>query len=222
MPERGGEGADDRGSGMGIVSIRWKAVGVVVVAALVGFAWGTGPASADTENPRFAGKWAVTAYAGIGTDGGIEDAPGIEADFNDAYMVTLAPSRELWRWRDLAALEVEGQVAQHFVKQDHTEFNALLVARWLAFPWNDTVRTSIAAGEGVSYATTIPEIESERSPGKTSRLLNYLMFELELAPPQQENWSVVARLHHRSGVYGLYNGVSKGSNILAAGVKYRF
>ncbi|MCD6073356.1 MAG: hypothetical protein K0Q70_239, partial [Rhodospirillales bacterium] len=28
--------------------------------------------------------------------------------------------------------------------------------------------------------------------------------------------------HHRSGVFGLYDGVSKGSNLVTAGIRYRF
>lgn len=164
----------------------------------------------------------MSLYGGVGTDGGIEDIPGLEADFNNAYMATLAVSREIARWKDLAAVEIEGQIARHFVKQRHWETNLLLVARWHAFPWNRFVRTSIAVGEGVSYASSIPVIEQERSPGKNSRLLNYLMFELELAPPDKPNWSVFARIHHRSGVFGLYDDVSLGSNIVAAGIRFRF
>lgn len=167
-------------------------------------------------------RWAVTGYAGIGTDGGIEDFPGFQADFNDAYMAGVGVSREFARWRDLVAFEAEGQVSQHFGKQDHTEGELLLVARWLKFPWNETVRTSAAVGEGISYASSIPVIEQERSPGNTSHLLNYIMLELELAPPQQDEWSFVTRIHHRSGVFGLYDGVSKGSNLVTVGVRYRF
>ncbi|MCD6073710.1 MAG: hypothetical protein K0Q70_593 [Rhodospirillales bacterium] len=167
-------------------------------------------------------RWAVTGYAGIGTDGGIEDFPGLEADFNDAYLLGIGVSREIWRWRDNAAFEIEAQLNQHFEKQDHSEGNLLIVARWLDFPWNETVRTSFAAGEGLSYASSIPEIERERSPGNNSRLLNYLMIEAELAPPDEEQWSFVARIHHRSGVFGLYDGVSKGSNLVTAGIRYRF
>lgn len=195
-----------------------------LAAAAFAMAISVGAAAADLGSPTSGrlGNWALTVYGGVGTDGGIEDFPGLDADFNDAYMGAAALSRELARWRDSAALEVEGQVAQHFRKQDHAEGNLLLVARWLDFPWNGSVRTSVAIGEGVSYATSVPEIERERSPDKTSRLLNYMLLELELAPPDEERWSFVTRIHHRSGVFGLYDGVSKGSNILGAGLKYRF
>jgi len=179
-------------------------------------------ARAEEPGLDLSDRFAVSVYGAIGTDGGIEDVPGLDADFNSAYMVAVAPSLEFARWRDLAAFEVEGQVAQHFNKQDHTEFNALVVGRWLKFPWNETVRTSFAIGEGVSYATEIPEIERERSPNETDHILNYLMLELELAPPDEERWSFIARIHHRSGVFGLFDGVSRGSNFLGAGVKVRF
>lgn len=178
---------------------------------------------AETERPLLQfNKWALTVYGGIGTNGGIEDIPGLQADFNDAYMLGVAGSRELSRWQELLALEVEGQVVMQFKKQDHGEGNLLLAARWLEFPWNDSVRTSIAVGEGISYASSVPTIETERSPGRTSKLLNYLLLELELAPQQQSRWSFVTRIHHRSGVFGLYNGVSLGSNLLGIGMKYRF
>ena len=167
-------------------------------------------------------KWSISLYGAVGTDGGIEDFPGLKADFNDAYMLDLAIGREVWRWDDKLAVGLEAQVAQHFVKQDHTEGNLLITVRWLDFPWNDTINTSIAVGEGISYASSVPAIERERSPGKTSQLLNYLMLEVELAPPGENAWSFFTRIHHRSGVYGLYDGVSKGSNLVGGGVRYKF
>jgi len=52
------------------------------------------------------------------------------------------------------------------------------------------------------------------------KFLNYLAFEVEaLVSPQ---WSAVGRIHHRSGAYGIYNGVSEGSNAYLIGLRYRF
>ncbi len=169
------------------------------------------------------GKWALTVYGGIGIDGGIADIPSLTAEFNNAYMLDVACSREVSRWwQDRLALEVEVQVAQHFKKQDHFETNLLMVARWMKFPWNNRVRTSFAIGEGISYASSIPTIERERSPDKTSHLLNYMMYELEFAPPERSRWRFIVRVHHRSGAWGTFNDVIRGSNIVGAGVKYRF
>ena len=181
-------------------------------------------AGAEPASPvaRPLDKWALTVYGGIGSDSGIDRVFTFQAHLEDAYMLDVGCSREVARWGDQVALEVEGQVAQHFKKQDHCEGNLLLSVRWMEFPWNDCVRTGVAVGEGISYASSVPTIERERSPGKTSRLLNYMMSELELAPPKQSRWSIVMRIHHRSGVGGLFNGVTMGSNILGVGMKYRF
>ena len=53
-----------------------------------------------------------------------------------------------------------------------------------------------------------------------STFLNYLAFEIEaLVSP---SWSAVGRIHHRSGAYGLYSGVSEGSNAYLVGLRYRW
>ena len=55
---------------------------------------------------------------------------------------------------------------------------------------------------------------------KYATFLNYLAFEVEgLVTPE---WSVVGRIHHRSGAYGTYSGVSEGSNAYLLGVRHRF
>ena len=55
---------------------------------------------------------------------------------------------------------------------------------------------------------------------KYATFLNYLAFEVEgLVTPE---WSVVGRIHHRSGAYGTYSGVSEGSNGYLLGLRYRF
>ncbi|MEI8252022.1 MAG: DUF3769 domain-containing protein, partial [Synechococcus sp. ELA057] len=50
--------------------------------------------------------------------------------------------------------------------------------------------------------------------------LNYLAFEIEgLVSP---TWSLVGRIHHRSGAYGVYSGVREGSNGYLVGLRYRW
>lgn len=165
---------------------------------------------------------ALTVYGAGLTKGGIQDIPGFEAQFTNGYMGAVALSHELAQWGDWAAFEVEGQLAKHFGVQNHSEANALLVARWQKFPWDHLVNTSVAVGEGISMASSVPVIERERSPIHHQRFLNYILLELELAKPEEERWSFVSRIHHRSGVFGTYGGQHKGSNLLGAGVRYRF
>ena len=93
--------------------------------------------------------------------------------------------------------------------------------RWLKFPWDDHIDTSFAVCDGVSYATEYPQIEVEKmdNPSKT---LNYLMFEFDFRIPDIPKWSAIFRIHHRSGVFGAFNGVDGGSNAIGFGVKYTF
>ncbi len=117
----------------------------------------------------------------------------------------------------------EGQLVQHLGEQRHQELNILLLARWTRFPWDNYLNTSIAFGQGLSFATREPPLEPRTDTDEeSSRLLNYLLVEVEVARPGEQRWSLVARVHHRSGVFGLYGGVRGGSNFVGAGLRYRF
>ncbi|MEZ4599751.1 MAG: hypothetical protein R2940_08180 [Syntrophotaleaceae bacterium] len=143
------------------------------------------------------------------------------SEYADSYVSALIVNKEIKDIGRHLRLEGEGQVVKHWGLQDHFEFNALIGLRWLTFPWDRYLDTSFAIGEGLSYATDDPEIEVEKHD-RTSRLLNYLMFELALQVPQQTEWTLFARIHHRSGVFGLFDGMSGGSNVVGAGVRYTF
>jgi hypothetical protein len=144
-----------------------------------------------------------------------------DRDYADSYMTALTVGKGLTGYKHYLSLEGEGQVVKHWGDQDHFEFNALAVLRWLPFPWDRYLDTSMAVGEGLSYATDDPEIEVEKHD-RTSRLLNYLMFELAVVVPHRPQWTLFARVHHRSGVFGLFDGVSGGSNVVGAGLRYAF
>ena len=73
--------------------------------------------------------------------------------------------------------------------------------------------------EGVSLLSQNSNYERTFRENYTT-FLNYLAFEVEaLVRPQ---WSLVGRIHHRSGAYGTYSGVSEGSNGYLVGLRYRF
>ena len=165
-------------------------------------------------------KWYLILYGGQITDGTLGETLCGAVGLENSYFTTLAVARELKRFDDWVSVEVEGQVVQHFGIQDHEEFNLALVVRWLPFPWDCYLDTSFALGDGLSYATDIPEIESERHDEVSTRFLNYLMFEFDFKLPQFPRWSLIARLHHRSGIYGLFDGVDGASNAVCLGVKY--
>jgi len=142
-------------------------------------------------------------------------------EYVNSYVAVLAVGKGFADYKHYLRMEGEGQVAKHWGEQDHFEFNALLGLRWLPFPWDRYLDTSFAVGAGLSYATDEPEIEVEKND-RTARLLGYLMFELAVVVPQQPKWTLFARVHHRSGAFGLFDGVSGGSNVLGAGLRYAF
>jgi hypothetical protein len=189
-------------------------VSYILVVALVFILTGQRDAAAD-------GKWFVCLYGAQITGSDERDILTFEADYENSYLGALAVGKEFWTYKDCIGMEAEGQIVKHWEMQDHFEFNALFVIRWLPFPWDDHIDTSFAVGNGISYATEDPEVE-ERAHDDVSKTLHYLMLELSFVLPNQARWNVFARLHHRSGVFGLYNGVSGASNALGAGVRYTF
>jgi hypothetical protein len=98
-----------------------------------------------------------------------------------------------------------------------------LYLRYDGLPWNDTVYTTIGVNTGLSYLTDISEFERGRdSERKASELLHYMGPELTFADPENKNLELVLRYHHRSGVFGLFDGVVSGSTFLSAGIRIRF
>lgn len=169
------------------------------------------------------GDWSMTLYGARLLKGNLSDASLLHEGFEDSYLVALALAKRIASYKEKIDLEVEGQTVKHSGDQDHWEFNGLGAIRWLPFPWDEYINTSFAAGAGLSYATEIPKVEEERrGDGQTQKFLAYLMMELAFSLPQLPNWSLVTRVHHRSGAFGLFNGVTGGSNAWGFGIKYTF
>jgi hypothetical protein len=117
------------------------------------------------------------------------------------------------------------QVAANFTVRNGSnqntiyEINPYVAWRWANLPWNRQLPTTLAIGEGVSYDTSIPSLEKKNH---AKRLLNYLMLEATFALPSYPNLQLVARIHHRSGAYGLYRAGNTGSNAIGLGIRYNF
>jgi len=171
------------------------------------------------------GRRGLTVYGGQFVDNSLPNDLLVFQDFDpvDSYIATVAYSQQI-AVRDSYRWETEEQFVQHFGEQDHQELNALILFRWTRFPWDKSLKTTFAIGEGLSYAVETPALEKEleANDGGTNQWLNYLLLELTFAAPSWKNWSIVGRVHHRSGVFGLFDGVDGGSNILALGLRYDF
>lgn len=162
--------------------------------------------------------WSFSLVRAAQVRGGLKNTL---TDHWPAYISFLRAAKEFAGSRDGLAWEVEGQLVKHLGLQHHWETNGLVVARWHPFPWDRYLDTSFAIGEGLSYATDVPEVELARGKD-TARLLNYLLFELTFALPKYPNVQLVTLMHHRSGAYGLFSGVVGGSNFFGSGIKYMF
>lgn len=139
---------------------------------------------------------------------------------------TLARSNIVRRFFSPVVDEV--QLAGNFTVRDGKynkgkiyEFDPYIIFRWSNFPWNDYLYTTLGAAEGVSYTSRIPWVE-KRYNHDCARFLNYLMFELTFALPNNPRWQLVIRIHHRSGGYGLYGAGNTGSNTAGLGIRYYF
>jgi hypothetical protein len=173
--------------------------------------------SASADDP----DWKVTMYGARLTADSLGDTLTLDATYEDSYLVVLAASKRVLSYRELMSIEIEGQVGKHFGIQNHWELNAVPVVRWLRFPWDGYVDTSLAVGAGVSYALETPEIEAV-GVTDTPQLLGYLMFEIAASLPTMPDWFFVARLHHRSGANGLFGDRLDASNAVGLGIRYGF
>jgi hypothetical protein len=121
-------------------------------------------------------------------------------------------------------LELDLSVADLFGRGNELEFGAIPEFRWKWFPWNNVVYTNVRVGPlGLSYTTGLSVEESSDTTGNhTSRFLNLDVYEWTFAPSEQSKWEGFIRNQHRSGIFGLINGVRGGSNYVNLGLRVRF
>jgi hypothetical protein len=170
----------------------------------------------------FSTPWSVMLYQGFGTSVDMGQVLVFDIKSEDSLFTGLVANRKMFSFWRYFTFELEGQVLRHYKKQEHWEYNGLFMVRFHPFLLDPTIDIEFAVGEGLSYATKTPVIEHEQHPDASSRLLNYLVFEVAFTPAQYREWSLVTRIHHRSGVFRLFNGTKGGSNFLALGLRYHF
>ncbi len=186
---------------------------MLTVALIANFSAGSANAQSD---------WAATVYAGRLTDARLDETAIGDFKFEDPYYLGLGLMRRIYTYRHYFDLELEGQVKKFFRGQDHWEYGLIGYIRWLPFPWDRYLETSFAAGAGLSYATSVPEIEVKNN-GESARFLGALSFEFTFALPAIPEWCLVAGIiHHRSGAAGTFSGVKGASNGLGMGVRFKF
>ena len=219
----------------------WTWACVILATPLVGHAPaasaserpGSGPAPEQSVNlPDTSSwldkKWAVTFYAGRLTTGSIDDLlpPFQNLDFVDEQWFGIAASRQVFRGES-TSIEIEAGAGNYVEHGGSDKFKPQVwgaaYLRYHNFPWNHVLRTTIAASVGVNYTFERSRLEELRSDnGETRKLQHYFAPEITLAHPDWQDLEVVARIHHRSPVYGLLGCHGCSSNTAAFGLRKRF
>ena len=175
--------------------------------------------------------WAVTAWGGQMIDAAFGDTFLFNGQMRPEAVLGIGVQKRIMRAGPLA-VELEADLFSHIAQQQQGgEFNQStpyadlppqnfgeavigIGARVWVQPW-----LSFSVVEGVSYNTDVSLYEKTFRENYT-QLLNYLAFEVEAAV--SSDLSLVGRIHHRSGAFGTYSGVSEGSNGYLLGLRYRW
>ena len=175
--------------------------------------------------------WAVTAWGGQMIDAAFGDTFLFNGTMRPEAVLGIGLQKRILRAGPLA-LELEADLFSHLAKQQPGgEFNqdkpyadlpaqsfgegiVGIGARLWVQPW-----LSFSVVEGISYNTDYSLYEKTFRENYT-KLLNYLGFEVEAAV--SSDVSLVGRIHHRSGAFGTYSGVTEGSNAYLLGLRYRW
>lgn len=171
-------------------------------------------------------KNSLSAYYGVATNAHIEEIPTFSFEKRNAYFLGISYGREFFRtdkFKELS-LEIEGGFYDHFGDfGNHQEATLTILARFNNLFPQDFFIESFAIGEGLSLASDDPSFESYlHDENESNDFLNYLAFEFVFKLPKLEDTKLIYRLHHRSGVYGLFDGINGGSNYLSFGVRHKF
>ena len=175
--------------------------------------------------------WAVTAWGGQMIDSNFGDTFLFNGRMREEYLLGVSMQKRIWRAGPFA-IELEADLFGHQAfKQPGGPFNQAvpnadtpeqqfgeailgLGARLWLQPW-----LSFGFVEGVSLYSSVSNYERTYRENYT-QFLNYLAFELEASVSDQ--FSLVGRIHHRSGAFGTYSGVKEGSNAYLLGLRYRW
>ena len=178
--------------------------------------------AAAVRSARADFDWAATFYHGWLTEATLGEMIQLDLTVDTEFSYWgLALTRKITEITPSLNLEGEGIIVKYTGEQDHLELDALLSGRWLNFPWNRHVDTTAAIGLGLSLASEEPYYEV-RNKGESEQLLSFLLFEVTVGVPKLPRWDLVARINHRSGVFGLFNGVHGAMNSVALGLKCHF
>lgn len=99
------------------------------------------------------------------------------------------------------------------------DYNAAFSIRWVDFPWNRWLVTSVMTGVGFSYSAETPLMDYQRHPGENRSKVKFNWpIQLSLALPQWPEHQLIAFIDHQSGGHLFDAG---GINSIGLGYRYQ-
>lgn len=138
--------------------------------------------------------------------------PGI-GKYGNSSLLSVPFSRRLLTIWDIIDIEPEVGFGKRFGDMHAEQVWAAVYFRWIRFPWDNYLRTSIAVSAGLSYATQLPS--------GANHLLNDFSPEVTFAPPQYPQNEFVIRFQHRS-TSGVGRTSDPGRQYITGGLRWRF
>lgn len=170
------------------------------------------------------GPWAISAYAGwvSPTDFTTGFFTPWNLEFRSTRHYAATVQRHVFDISDSWWVDFELGVAQRDGLSDATELWGAFYVRFDGFPWRDWLYMTVGASTGLNYASNISALERSKNNGDGSKLLHFFSPEFTFAHPDHKDTSVFIRYHHRSGMFGVFNGVHGGSTAVTFGVRQHF
>lgn len=172
--------------------------------------------------------WSATLFLGSSVaDGKLRDlivAPW-SGSWGDDTLVGGAVQYRVARFWRFFTVDLEAGSAYRFGDTEGGEFWAAAYLRYDGFPWSNYVYTTLGLSMGPDFVTRLPRVErgtDARPEQNQSAWLNFFSPELTFALPDYPQYELALRYMHRSGMFGLYNGVWEGANSFVLGFRYRF
>ena len=210
--------------------IRW-------ISTLLFLAPGAGSAQADTMPAKDAFNW-VSVYTAQGVNHNLRELPARittgDLDWDSSYFTavelgrirgTMVQSFDSLRGTPFASIRhgYAAVLAKHYGLQSNAEIDAAYLLKTPDLKLG-MLGVNFGTGAGLSFALGDPSYEDgpKNDPGRHYRTQLFAMFELEWRLIGFDNLSIITRVHHRSGVYGVIAPRNVGSNFLALGIRHKF
>lgn len=198
----------------------------LVLAGLFCFAPVIFASSVCAQEKNSDSRWMVGGYTGVLADQkfALILATPWTVRFDQSYIAALNATFVAYEFETLPVnIEFDAIFAKRFGAAHEWEIGFAPMLRWKSFPWNHIVYTNFRFGlVGASLTSGVSDFEVRTSANnRGSRFLNLMVPEITFSSGPNANWEVFVRVHHRSGGYGLINGVSGGSNYIGSGFRVR-